>query len=61
MFAHNSQLWKLQVNNFLSNGGDFDKIIEYSMRQDAQRVMTAGRRIAQCMARYAWINYLWHG
>jgi hypothetical protein len=59
-FARRSQLEKvrMQVNNFLSSAGDFDKSVEYSMRQEAHRVMTAGRRIAQCMARYEWIEYL---
>jgi hypothetical protein len=42
----------MKVNNYLSSAGDFDKSVDYSMRQDAQRVITSGRRIALCMARY---------
>ena len=41
----------VQVNDCLANAGDFDKAIDYSMRQDAAKVLQNGKRIAQCMAR----------
>jgi hypothetical protein len=45
-------LHHLQVNECLSNAGDYDKTVDYSMRQDTSRVMQNGRRIARCMIRY---------
>lgn len=42
-----------QINNCLSSAGDFDKTIEYSMRQDAAKVISNGLRIGQGMIRCA--------
>eukprot|EP00892_Ulva_mutabilis_P002995 jgi/Ulvmu1/12697/UM095_0001.1 len=40
------------VNNCLTSGGDFAASVDFSMRQDAVRVMQNGKRIVQCMIRY---------
>lgn len=39
----------MQVNDCLAGAGEFDKSVDYSMRQDAAKVLQNGRRIAQCM------------
>ena len=43
--------WRAQVANCLETAGDFDRAVDYSMRQEAKRVVDNGRRIAQCMLR----------
>lgn len=41
----------VQVNHCLMSGGDFAPSVDFSMRQDANKVIQSGKRIVQCMIR----------
>jgi hypothetical protein len=42
----------VQVNACLASGCDFTQVVDFSMKQDATRVMRNGKRIVKCMIRY---------
>ena len=43
----------MQINECLASAGDYDKSVDYSMKQETARALQAGRRIAQCMVKCA--------